>query len=122
LAAEEIKDRNSFRAWLETQPREVSVLMAARAALRVLPQFARFAQKAESPRQFADLTASLFRATALARVAGTYPTRAKELAAAAAAAAAYAADAAAYAADAAAYAAAYAADAAYAAYAAAAAA
>ena len=119
MAAEDIKDRRSFRAWLETQPGEVGVLMAARAALRVLPLFAHFAEKAASPRQFADLTASLFRATALARVAGTYPTRAKELAAAAAA---YAADAAAYAADAAAYAAAYAADAAYAAYAAAAAA
>ena len=94
MAAEDIKDRRSFRAWLETQPGEVGVLMAARAALRVLPLFAHFAEKAASPRQFADLTASLFRATALARVAGTYPTRAKELAAAAAAAAAYAADAA----------------------------
>ena len=84
MAAEEIKDRDSFRAWLETQSRGVGVLMAARAALRVLPLFSRFATKAKSPRQFADLTASLFRANALARVAGTYPTRAKELDAAAA--------------------------------------
>ena len=88
MAAEETKDRDSFRAWLETQSRGVGVLMAARAALRVLPLFSRFATKAKSPRQFADLTASLFRANALARVAGTYPTRAKELDAAASASAA----------------------------------
>lgn len=143
MGAGDIEDRETLKAWLDSQPRQVVNLIAARVALRTLPLFSRaartldsleFGSRENAPRRFADWTGALFRAIALARVAGTYPTRSNELHAAAAAAAdaaaaaaadaaaaAYAAaDAAAYAADAVA-AAAYAADAA-AAYAAAAAA
>ncbi len=111
----ELKFENDeeLEAWLKTQPREVSVVIAARAALRVLPTLHRYSTNLQ-PRQFADLTFAAFWASALARVAAKYPTRANELRAAyadAAYAAAYAADAAAnsayaaHAADSAAYAA-----------------
>ncbi len=128
-----VANEGEFRAWLDQRkpPNEICVALAARAALRALPLVAtaRFSDSPEGARQFAELAAAVFRATALARVATTYPTRANELrasdaaasdAAARAAAASDAADAAAaahaaYAAAAAADAAAYADYAAYAA-------
>src|ERR1700677_3201580 len=84
----EIKDRETLKAWLDSQPRQVVDLIAARAALRTLPLFSRAVRaldfgevvsRKKAPRRFADLTVALFRAAALARVAGTYPTRANEL-------------------------------------------
>ncbi len=133
----DLKNNDALRAWLRTQPREVSVALAARAALRVLP----ILLTAERKGYMRDVVLPVFRAAAVAWAAGKYPAHETELAAAAAYAAAapaaadayaaacaadaayaaFAADAA-YAADAAAYAAAVAAHAADAAYAAAAAA
>ncbi|MGH6846713.1 MAG: hypothetical protein ACREC0_04520, partial [Methylocella sp.] len=105
------KNNDELRAWLRTQPREVAVALAARAALRVLP----IVLTAERKGYMRDVVLPVFRATAAAWAAGKYPAHETELAAAAAAYAAYAAAAPA-AADA--YDAACAADAAYAVFAA----
>jgi hypothetical protein len=87
VAAGDIEDSETLKAWLDSQPRQVVNLIAGRVALRTLPLFSGAAQLASlefdlrdtMPRRFADLAGVLFRATAWARVAGTYPTRANKL-------------------------------------------
>jgi hypothetical protein len=98
----EIDDQESLDAWLQGQSPEGAAAIAARMALRVTPLMFRDARKVRSAQDasaFLDLTCAAFRASALARVAAKYPTRANELKAAALVAAARAAAAAAVAAD-----------------------
>jgi hypothetical protein len=87
----QFSDRDKLEAWLQGQKRKAAVAIAARAALRVAPFAARelVPQGGKLGREsFENLTSVIFRATAVARVAGAYPTRAKELRATRAAAAA----------------------------------
>jgi hypothetical protein len=98
-------DFSEFRDWLTKQPREWSVIIAARAALRVLP----LARASKSPDA---IMLPMFRATAIARFAAKYPNLTIAASASSAAAAASSASSAAVAASSAAVAAASSADAA----------
>ncbi len=87
----ELPERKTLQNWLEAQSPEIVVAIAARAALRVAPLVVGAKPKgppSNNLSQFLVLTGALFRASALARVAGKYPARAVELHAAAHAAAA----------------------------------
>jgi hypothetical protein len=90
----EIIDQESLEVWLQGVSPEVAAAIAARTALRVAPLLSRDARKARSAKDvsaFLGLTSAVFRASALARVAGKYPARAYESNAAALVAAARAA-------------------------------
>jgi hypothetical protein len=76
----EFKDRESLEAWLRTQRKEATQIIAARAALRALPRFSRYARaKSLDQQRIAECAASIFRANAVAWVAGKYPARAHAL-------------------------------------------
>lgn len=83
------RDFNAFRLWLAEKPREWSVVIAARAVLRVLPQAASAVRTGDDA---VSIALPLFRATAIARFAAVYPNRATGGAAASASAAHLAAD------------------------------
>jgi hypothetical protein len=70
--------KNALEEWLSTQPREVSVIIGARAALRALPLAVR-ESAAKDAGQFGALISTQFRADALARIVARYPIRAVEL-------------------------------------------
>ncbi len=87
----ELPERKTLQNWLDAQGPEIVVAIAARAALRVAPLVVGAKPKgppSNNLSQFLVLTGALFRASALARVAGKYPARAVEFHAAAHAAAA----------------------------------
>jgi len=71
----EITDRESLKAWLETRPRADAVLIAARAALRVLPLVVR-ALDNDAERRRRTVVLPTFRAAAVAGFAGTWPEQA----------------------------------------------
>lgn len=76
----DINNREKLEAWLQTQPHEVSVALAARAALRALP----VAQMVSY--HLSDTALAVFRATAVSWAAAKYPAHETELSNAAVAA------------------------------------
>jgi hypothetical protein len=71
----DFKDQRELDAWLQTQPREVAVILAVRAALRVLPlvqEALRFGFKD------IDIVLPVFRALAYSWAAAKFPARANQ--------------------------------------------
>ena len=77
IKTSDIKDRNSFKSWLDARPeanrRQEAVLLASRASLRVLPFMHRRGKFTD--KRYATLLSRLFWYSAISRVAATYPTR-----------------------------------------------
>ena len=70
----EITNRKELEAWLEDQPREVAVAIAARAAWRVVPLFMRLVVNWPDKRNLDDDVQSWFRCILTPGVAVVYPT------------------------------------------------
>src|ERR1700694_800122 len=75
----DFKNRSQLEAWLGKQPPDVAIVLAARAALRVLP----VAQTAKHAGFTGGLGFPGFRATVFSWVAAKYPAQRTEFAAAA---------------------------------------
>ena len=81
----EIGDAGGLEAWLKDKPPEFACVLAARAALRVVPVF-RYALHEEAEERLGAAIAANLRVLAAANFAGAWPTRAAEIRAAARAA------------------------------------
>jgi hypothetical protein len=71
-------DLDELEAWLKSQPREVSLVIAARAVLRVTPLLVTIVRRISSART-GEILLPAFRATAVACVAGEYGLSGEEL-------------------------------------------
>jgi hypothetical protein len=79
MAARRFKNRSELEFWLGGRRREDAIVIAARAALRVLPLVADAAWNGadeQAELQFAALTLATFRASASAQLVAKYPARA----------------------------------------------
>ncbi|WP_373502339.1 hypothetical protein [Aestuariivirga sp.] len=81
----EILDHDEIENWLKTQPRDTANVIAARAALRVLPVLQQLSREGSYPASDLKVTVmlSIFRAMGLPLVLGKYPSKASQLRAAA---------------------------------------
>ena len=84
----DFKNEKDFEAWLEGKPRGVCVVLAARAALRVLPVVQRWQNEHFKNDPFREIMLPVFRAAGVAWVAAEYPAHVTRLVARAAAVAA----------------------------------
>jgi hypothetical protein len=73
-----VRNHDEGRIWLETQPHEVSLAIAARAALRVLP-LVEYALLRRAERFRSNVVLPCFRATVIPWVGAKYPTRDAQL-------------------------------------------
>lgn len=73
----EIKNEKDFEAWLQGKPRAVSIALAARASLRVLPLLQ---TKEPDERYVRDIVLPSLRAMAVSQAVAKYPAHETELA------------------------------------------
>lgn len=85
MAESQFRSPGNLEKWLRERNRRDSVVIASRVALRELPLISEAVSRGSPKglRRFSKLALAIFRANALARVAGKYPNRANELSVAA---------------------------------------